>query len=465
MRTVPSENALCAGPVVIDPRSGLPLREVTLLPRSAVSGLAEGAAQGFRTWSRLPVAERGRRLRLMADTWEQAAGESARSYSNEHGKTLAEASAELNRAVETIRWNAVSAEAALSPRSLPETAAMARTLRLEPIGPVLAFVPWNFPAVIAARKVAAALAMGCSVTVQASERTPEVLAGMQRAARAADIPAGVLDVVHAAAPIAAELVRRPEYKLISFTGSTRVGRLIAGQASGQLTPCVLELGGHAPAIVTDSADLALSARVLAAAKHECAGQSCGAPSRLLVHHSRYDEFVRAYLERVPTTERADPANGTMGPLNNAAQLAQVHALVQHGIERGGRALCGGNPEAGPGYYYPATLLAELPADAAALHEEPFGPLATIQAYESDEQAIALANSTAYGLNAYVFGTGERAQLLARELNAGVVTLNAAVGAAADAPLGGRDGSGYGCEGGMAGLAQFAKHKLVQAATG
>ncbi|WP_128434198.1 aldehyde dehydrogenase family protein [Streptomyces cyaneus] len=444
---------------VVDPRTGRPVGEVALLSAADVPRVARTAAAAAPGWAGTTVDHRARKIRDLADALARRLPGLAPRFSQEHGKTPAEAMAELERAVETLRWSADAALEVSRPTSLPERGGIAREVVVDPAGPVLAIVPWNFPAVVLARKLGPALAMGCSVVVKGPEEVPCVPAAMARAAAEAGLPDGLVQVVHAAPADAEALVRRPEFRRVTFTGSTRVGRLVAAAAAEQLTPCVLELGGHAPVIVTDDADLDAAVDALAIAKFGSTGQSCGAPSRFIVQERVADDFVRRLVRRAPAPD-SEPG-GTMGPLNNARRRDAVHSLVEDAVRGGARLVLGGRIPDTPGFHYPATVLCDVPPQARILHEEPFGPVAPVMRYRDDAEALTLANSSAYALSAYVYGEPGRARELAGLLDAGSVGVNCSPGAAPDAPLGGRAASGYGYEGGVQGLLSFGALKVVQ----
>lgn len=452
------------GVPLVDPRTERLLGEVPLLPSEGVDGVARRSSDAFRRWADVAVGERCERVREIARLLERSIPEVAAAFSREHGKTGAEAATELARAVDTLRWSAEEAGRVTSPTPLPERVGTAREVLVDPAGPVLAIVPWNFPAVVLARKLGPALAMGCSVVVKAADETPSVTEAFAMAARRAGLPEGTVQVVHAAPEVADALVRRREFASISFTGSTRVGRSVAAAAALTPTPCILELGGHAPAIVTADADLDTAVPALVAAKFGSTGQSCGAPSRFLVDRKVHEEFVERFTALAPACDyEQDGAGraGTMGPLNNARQRTRVHELVVDARNRGARVRLGGRLPEVVGYYYPATVLTDVPADARILREEPFGPLAPVIAYDEDRQAVELANDGDYALSAYVFGEHDHARRLGGALDAGAVSVNFAAGAVPDAPLGGRRASGYGYEGGTAGLLAFGRLKTLQ----
>lgn len=449
---------------VVDPRTGEIIEYVELLSPACVPEVARRALAAFRPWADTPLE---RRCRLVADFATALAAKVptlARAYSREHGKTVAEAKAELARAVDTIQWATVAAEGVTRSAMLRAREGLTRLISVEPVGPVLAIVPWNFPAVVLARKLGPALVMGCPIVIKGAEQTPRILTAFAQAASDTGLPHDVVQLVFASPPESQALIQRPEFRQISFTGSSRVGRLVAAAAAGSLASCVLELGGHAPAIVTADADLDLAATRLAMAKFGSSGQSCGAPSRLLVAGGIYEPFVERFVKSAPALDSDRSCGPVMGPLNNGVRRATVHDLVLDAVDRGACLRLGGFLPDTPGFYYPATVLTDVPLEARILRDEPFGPVAPVLPYNDDEDAIAIANSSDYALSAYVFGSTRRALAIGHRLNAGSVSVNSASGAAPDAPLGGRGASGYGYEGGEQGMLAFTRLKICQHST-
>ncbi|MEO3787305.1 aldehyde dehydrogenase family protein [Actinocorallia sp. B10E7] len=447
---------------VHDPRTGEVIEELPLLTERDAPGLARRAADAFEAWSRVPPRRRAEILAGTARVLAERAPSIAPSFSLETGKTLTEARAELARACETLLWIAGHTEDVLRSVVLDDLAdGLVRETTAEPAGPALAIVPSNFPAVVTARKAGAALAMGCPVVLKAPETTPSVVRAFTAAAAAAGLPEGVLQLAFTTPGGAAALVRRPEFRTVSFTGSTRTGRLVAAAATETLAQCVLELGGHAPAIVTADADLDAAVSALIPMKFGSAGQSCAAPSRLLVAESAAPAFLARLLSALPALE-CDPSAGpgTLGPLHTESRRAEVHALVQDAVTRGAVLRSGGRVPDHPGYYYPPTVLTDVPATARLLAEEPFGPLIPLQTFTTESEAVALADSTSYALGAFLFGPEPRMRALAPRLNAGRVSINSASGADPASPLSGRSESGYGYEGGKEGLQAFTRLKVT-----
>jgi succinate-semialdehyde dehydrogenase/glutarate-semialdehyde dehydrogenase len=449
------------GVAVVDPRTGAVIERLDLLAPGEVVDVGHRAGAAFPAWAATPIGERCRLVAALAAALAARAPEVARAYSREQGKTVDEAGLELARAVEMLEWAAAQAERILRSAPLPERFGLRRSVEAEPAGPVLAIVPWNFPAIVLARKLGPALVTGCPVVVKGAEQTPAVLRAFTAAAADAGLPPDTVRLIFAGPAESQALAGRPEFRHVTFTGSTRVGRLVAASAAANLTACTLELGGHAPAIVTAGADLDLAAARLAAAKFGSAGQSCAAPSRLIVAREVHDEFVDRLVAHAPRLDRDPGPGAAMGPLNNEARRGAVHALVVDAVDRGAEARIGGVRPDGPGFYYPATVLTGVVPPARVMIDEPFGPVAPVYAFDDENEAVAVANGTAYALSACVFGRTGPATAIAGRLDAGSVSVNSAPGAAPDAPLGGRRASGYGYEGGDEGLLAFARLKICQ----
>jgi succinate-semialdehyde dehydrogenase / glutarate-semialdehyde dehydrogenase len=448
---------------VRDPRSGRVIGQVPEAGETELLAVARQSAQGFSLWSRVPVNERCAVLTRLADALARRPEELGWQFALETGKTAVEAEAELDRAADTLRWTAARAAAVTASRAIAAPDAIAREAIADPAGPVLAIIPANFPAVVLARKLGPALAMGCSVVVKAPESAPSVVLAICDLAIRAGLPRDALRAVVAGPAGTIALVVRPEFRVVTFTGSTPTGRLIAAAAAGTLASCVLELGGHAPAIIAPGTDLQAAVPALVRAKFAAAGQSCAAPSRFLVHTSLVAEFLCEFAAAVPHPDyERDEAGrpGTLGPLLTEGHQARVHALVRDALDKGARALTGGYLPQRPGYYYPATLLGDVPAGARVLREEPFGPVAPVVAFSSDDEAVTLANGTPCGLGAFVFGDPARADSLAARVSAGRVSVNCATAADPYSPLAGRGDSGYGYEGGDEGMLAFARLKVV-----
>ncbi len=411
------------------------------------------AAAEASAWPRVPAAERGAILKAGAALLAARAGDIARGLMIESGKLLPEAEGELARAVETLAWNGEEA-GRIGGRLIEGRAAEARReVVATPIGVVAAFTAWNFPAVLLARKLGAALAAGCPVVLKASEETPWTAAAIVATLEDAGLPPGTVNLVFGDPPaVSAHLLASPIVKALTFTGSTAVGTLLA-QLAG-LRPAVLELGGHAPAIVCADADVDAAIDALTPAKYGSAGQSCVAPSRFYVHESRYDEFATKFARR--------SAGTTIGPVIGERRVAAMERFVADASQRGARVLTGG--ERGEGFHFPPTVLADVPDDALVMNEEPFGPIAPLAPFADWEDVLARANALPYGLAGYVFTDSQRiAESAVRDLKAGNIGINQMAPSLPDAPLGGLDQSGLGYEGGSEGVRAFVQFKLINRA--
>ncbi|MFJ3670047.1 NAD-dependent succinate-semialdehyde dehydrogenase [Streptomyces sp. NPDC090106] len=448
---------------LVDPATEEPIGTVPLAAPADLDRALAAAEEGFRVWRATPVARRTAILHAAADLIAERAPAIARVMTREQGKPLAEAAGEARRTAGTLRWHADDARRAYG-RIIPAEPGTVLTVRREPIGPVAAFVPWNFPVGGPNRKISSALSAGCSIVVKASEETPATAMELVRCYADAGLPPGVLNLVLGEpAEVSAHLIASPVTRLIAFTGSVPVGKLLAAEAGKVMKPSLMELGGHAPVIVCADADPVHAARKAAQAKFANAGQVCTSPSRFLVHESLVEEFT---AEFVKAAEAVTTGNGltegtTMGPLANARRLEAMQRLVADAVARGAKVLTGGERLDRPGYFFPPTVLTDVPPDAEVLHEEPFGPLAPIVPFDGLDEALALANSLPYGLAAYGFTrSAATAEKLSDALEAGILSLNHCGGSVHEAPSGGVKDSGYGREGGPEALDAYLVTKRV-----
>jgi succinate-semialdehyde dehydrogenase/glutarate-semialdehyde dehydrogenase len=418
------------------------------------------AQDGLKSWAATSPQQRGALLIAAARILEARAPAAAAALSAEQGKTLAEAEGEYARAIETLEWNGAHAEPLCAPIPMGD----GRFILPEAIGVVAAFTPWNYPAVLNARKLAAPLAAGCPVILKGAEETPSAAVFIVQALQDAGLPPGVVNLVFGKpAEISEHLLASPTVRMLTFTGSTQVGKDLARLAAGNLQRCVLELGGHSPVVVFQDADLDQAVAAICDYKFECAGQSCNAPSRILVERPIYDLFVARMSKAAQSLKMGapdDPAT-QMGPMANARRIEAMARLTADAVARGAKVETGGQRLDRPGFYWPPTLLTDVAADSAVLHEEPFGPILTVMPFDTLDEAIAQANATQYGLASYVFSRSPAIQqAMIRRLSAGAVSVNALKGVSADAPNGGINQSGYGYEGGVEGLRSFQNLKLV-----
>ncbi|WP_405725715.1 NAD-dependent succinate-semialdehyde dehydrogenase [Streptomyces sp. NBC_01537] len=448
---------------IVNPATEEVIGEVPLATTADLDRALAAAAEGFRTWRDTPVARRTAILHAAADLLTGRSAEVGRIMTLEQGKPLAEAAGEARRVADTLRWHADDARRAYG-RIIPSAPGTLLSVRREPVGPVAAFTPWNFPAGGPMRKISSALSAGCSIVIKASEETPATAGELVRCFVDAGLPAGVLNLVFGEpAEVSAHLIASPVVRLVAFTGSVPVGKLLAGAAGAVMKPSLMELGGHAPVIVCADADPATAARRAAQAKFANAGQVCTSPSRFLVHESLYEDFTAEFVKAAEAVVVGDGlAEGvTMGPLANERRLASIQRLTADAVSRGATVRTGGERLDRTGYFFAPTVLTGVPADAELLHEEPFGPIAPIAAFTDLDEALATANALPYGLAAYGFTqSAATAERLVSELEAGILSVNHCGGSVSEAPSGGVKDSGYGREGGPEALDAYLITKRV-----
>ncbi|MFD8541764.1 NAD-dependent succinate-semialdehyde dehydrogenase [Streptomyces rubrogriseus] len=448
---------------IVNPATEEVIGEVPLATAADLDRALDAATEGFRIWRGTPMAERTRILHAAADLIAERAAAIGRVMTREQGKPLRESTGEARRTAETLRWHADDARRAYG-RIIPSAPGTVLTVRREPIGPVAAFVPWNFPVGGPNRKISSALSAGCSLVIKASEETPATAMELVRCYADAGLPAGVLNLVFGEpADVSAHLIASPATRLVAFTGSVPVGKLLAAKAGEVMKPSLMELGGHAPVIVCADADPVKAARRAAQAKWANAGQVCTSPSRFLVHESIVEEFTAEFVRAAEAVAVGDGLDeGTaMGPLANERRLKAMERLTADAVARGAKVLTGGERLDRPGYYFAPTVLTEVPEDAELMSEEPFGPLAPIVPFSDLDEALATANALPYGLAAYGFtDSAATAEKLSEELEAGILSLNHCGGSVHEAPSGGVKDSGYGREGGPEALDAYLVTKRV-----
>lgn len=404
----------------------------TVIGSLAVAGTADleaalaAASDGFKVWSKTAPAERARILMKASALMRERSEEIARSITLENGKPLSEARMEVVRGCEFFEWDAGECIRFYG-RVIPSAAGIRYIVVHEPIGAVAAFAPWNFPMSQPARKIAGALAAGCSIILKASEETPTAVTHIARAFEDAGLPRGVLNLVFGVpSHISSTLIPRPEIRAIAFTGSTAVGKHLTEMAARHMKPALMELGGHAPVIVCDDTDPVAAGIASARRKYRNAGQVCTSPTRFFVHESVYAPFTKAFVE---TATKIRVGNGLeagtqMGPVANDRRVTALEELVIDAQGKGAKLLFGGQRLKNNGYFFPPTALAELPDNARAMNEEPFGPLALINPVASIDEAIQKANSLSVGLAAYGFTkSAANADRLMSELEAGNISIN------------------------------------------
>ncbi len=442
------------------------LHDVAFAGPDDVAAAIAAAESGFDAWRRTSPWERSAGLRRVAALLRDWAVPFAALVCAEQGKTLREAQAEVAATIEQFDWQADEA------RRLPGTSLDGRSttsrflVRHEPVGVVAAMSSWNFPALLPARKLAAALAAGCAVIVKPAEEAPCSTNVLIAACDAAGIPAGaVASISGDPVAISNALVDAPIVRKVSVTGSVPVGSSVMARAAATLTEVTLELGGHAPVIVCADADLDSAIEACVAGKFRNAGQVCASPSRFYVASEVADEFVAGFVARASSLrvgDGSDPATD-VGPLINAQRLAHAERLVDDAVECGAGVLTGGSRVAGdsPGYFFAPTVLADVPPEALVLRDEPFSPIAPVMPFDCVEDAIHDANASPFGLAGYVFTGGlKNAYMVAEGLEVGTVGVNTVAVASTEIPFGGRKASGFGRENGSEAILEFLVTKAI-----
>lgn len=448
---------------IINPADESTIGQVAVAQHSDLELALQAAWSGYQTWRNTAPAERAAIIMKAALIMRERQEVIARAITLENGKPISEARSEVIRGCEFLEWDAGECVRFYG-RIIPSAPGIRYIVVHEPIGPVAAFAPWNFPMSQPARKIAGALAAGCSIILKASEETPTAVTYIARALEEAGLPAGVLNLVFGVpSEISQFLIPRPEIRAIAFTGSTSVGKNLTEIAARYMKPALMELGGHAPVIVCEDADPVVAGIASARRKYRNSGQVCTSPTRFFVHETLYERFTTAFIE---TAQSIRIGNGMdedvqMGPVANDRRIIALEELVSDAEAKGAKLLFGGRRLKMDGYFFPPTAMAELPDEARAMSEEPFGPMALINPVSSLEAAIEKANSLPFGLAAYGFATtAENVDRLMSGLEAGNVSINTLEASVAETPFGGVKESGLGREGGAEGLHHYTIVKNV-----
>ncbi|WP_210650173.1 NAD-dependent succinate-semialdehyde dehydrogenase [Nocardioides sp. SYSU D00065] len=426
------------------------------------------AAQAQREWRATEPRVRGEILRTAFELLTERADDFARLMTLEMGKTLAEAKGEVTYGAEFFRWFSEEAVRVHGRYSQAPTGSTRLITMKAPVGPTLMITPWNFPLAMGTRKIGPAVAAGCTMVVKPASETPLTMLALAALLEEAGLPPGVLNVVTTtdSGGVCEPIIRDPRLRKLTFTGSTAVGKVLVGQASEQLLRVSMELGGNAPFLVFADADLDAAVDGAMLAKMRNIGEACTSANRFLVHESVAAEFSSRLAERMGALEVGDGTRDgvDVGPLITAKARDGVHELVAEAVSVGARALVGGTVPDGPGHFYPPTVLVDVPPSARVLREEIFGPVAPVATFRDEEEALARANDTEYGLVAYVF-TRDHARVLrvSEALEFGMVGINTGIVSNPAAPFGGVKHSGFGREGGFEGIEEYLETKYVGSA--
>lgn len=450
---------------VIDPATGLDIASVPNLTPADARRAIDAASAALPAWSAKTAKERAAVLRRWYDLILAESEALARLMTAEQGKPLAESRGEVAYGASFVEWFAEEGKRAYG-RTIPTTAATKRYITIkQPIGVVAAITPWNFPIAMITRKVAPALAAGCTIIVKPAEDTPLCALALAKLAEKAGVPAGVFNVVTTqdARGVGEVLCADGRVRKLTFTGSTEVGKILYRQCADTVKKLTLELGGNAPLIIFDDADLDQAVAGAMASKYRNAGQTCVCANRILVQAGIYDRFADA-LAKAAAQLVVGPGISTgvnVGPLINADAIAKVESLMADAVAKGGKVRTGGSKDAAGSLFYKPTVLTGVTTDMDIVSQEIFGPVASLIRFETDEEAIALANSTPFGLAAYLFSLNiQRAWKAAERLEAGMVGVNEGIFSNEVVPFGGVKESGLGREGAAEGLEEYLETKFI-----
>lgn len=453
--------------LVRNPATGEVMGELACAETSDLEEVAQAAHRGFDVWRKISAFDRYKMMRKAAQLLRDRVETVAQFMTLEQGKPLTEARMEVMAGADTIDWFAEEGRRAYG-RVIPARQMDVYQLVIkEPVGPVAAFTPWNFPINQIVRKLAAAMAAGCSIIVKAPEETPASPAELIRAFIDAGVPAGVVNLVYGdPAHISTYLIAHPAIRKISFTGSTPVGKQLAAMAGQHMKRMTMELGGHAPVIVFNDADISLAAKTMASSKFRNAGQVCVSPTRFLVQEGVFNEFVDQFVMHA---EKLKVGNGmeagiTMGPLANPRRVTAMQNLVDDAEQQNAKLKTGGKRLGSSGNFWTPTVFTELSLSARVMSEEPFGPMALINPFHTFDDAVQEANRLPFGLAAYAWTRSARtAQQIAASVQTGMITINHLGLGMPETPFGGVKDSGYGSEGGTEALEAYLNPKFVSQA--
>lgn len=453
---------------VLNPASGELLAKVPDMDAAHARQAIGAAHKAFAQWANLPAKERSKVLRKWFELIMANRTELGKLLTAEQGKPLKEAIGEIVYGAGFVEWFAEEAKRAygdIIPNSVPGSRIFAMK---QPVGVVAAITPWNFPNAMITRKVAPALAAGCTVVIKPAEQTPLSALALAQLAEEAGMPPGVFNVITTNRPeaVGAELTQNPAVKKLSFTGSTEVGKLLYAACAPTVKKISLELGGNAPFIVFEDADLDAAVQGAMASKYRNSGQTCICSNRLFVHKSIYESFISKYGKQVAQllVGVGFDDGAAIGPLIDEAGFNKVCSLVDDAVNKGARVLTGGRPHILGGTFYEPTVLADVNPNMRVHNEEIFGPVAPVFSFDSEEEVIAMANNTNYGLAAYFYGRDVgRIWRVAEALEYGMVGVNTGIISEVQAPFGGIKESGFGREGGKYGMDEYLNIKYINLA--
>jgi succinate-semialdehyde dehydrogenase/glutarate-semialdehyde dehydrogenase len=452
------------GEDVINPATGKTLAALPHASSADLDAALAAAAKGFAVWKAISPYDRSKVLRKAADLLRERHDHVAKVMVQEQGKIYAEARGEVLISADIIDWCAEEGRRTYG-RIVPSRQQGLRQLvTREPVGVVAAFTPWNFPVLTPVRKIAGALAAGCSIIIKASEETPGSCVELVKCFVDAGAPAGVVNLVFGVpANVSEHLIASDLVKKISFTGSIPVGKHLAGLAAKGMKRATMELGGHSPVVVFADADAEKAADTIAAFKYRNAGQVCISPTRFYVQEGSYNKFLARFTENAKAIKLGDglDKDTTMGPLANPRRLDAMEAIVNDAKTRGGKIVTGGSRHGNQGFFFQPTVITDIPDDSKIMTEEPFGPVAPIVPFKTFDEVVERANSLPFGLASYAFtSSAATATAIGDAIQSGMVGVNSVAISTPETPFGGVKESGYGSEGGIEGLEAYTNVKLI-----
>jgi succinate-semialdehyde dehydrogenase/glutarate-semialdehyde dehydrogenase len=449
---------------VVNPASGESIGKVSHAKQPDLDLALEAAEKGFHAWRKISAYDRSKIMRKAADYLRTNVESIMRTMTTEQGKPLIEAKGEILLAADLIEWFAEESRRTYGRVIPPRVEGVYQLVVKEPVGPVAAFSPWNFPINQAVRKISAALAAGCSIILKGPEETPASVAALVRAFAEAGVTPGAVNLVFGVPSFISEyLIPHPVIRKISFTGSTAVGKHLASLAGLHMKRVTMELGGHAPAIIFEDADLDAAAKILAANKYRNAGQVCVAPTRFLVQKKVYDSFVEKFIAASKKVKVGDglESGTTMGPLAHDRRVAAMEGFVSDAVAKGAHIQTGGERLGEKGFFWEPTVLTDAGNNSRIMNEEPFGPVSIMVAFNDFEDAVKEANRLPYGLAAYAYTRSVRtANLIGAAVESGMVSINHHGLALPEVPFGGVKDSGYGSEGGSEAIEAYLNNKFI-----
>jgi succinate-semialdehyde dehydrogenase / glutarate-semialdehyde dehydrogenase len=450
---------------VIDPATEETITSVASASVEDAKAAVDAAADAFEGWAARKPRERAEILRKSYELIVRDAERLAKLITIENGKALSDSKSEVLYSAEFFRWYAEEAVRNIGDVSRAPSSGARIFVHHKPAGVAVLVTPWNFPAAMATRKIGPALAAGCPVVLKPASETPLTMLALMPLLEEAGVPAGVVNVIPSrrSGAVVSAMLHDPRVRVVSFTGSTEVGRKLLHEAADNVVKPAMELGGNAPFIVFEDADIDAAIDGAMIAKMRNMGEACTAANRFYVHEQVHDAFAKKLTERMASLKLGNGLDDgvALGPLVNAEGRDKVKALVEDAVKKGAKVLTGGAAPDGKGYFYPATVLDDVPDDAAMLNEEIFGPVASIQRFRSEDEVVKRANDTEYGLVAYLYtGDLSRGLRVSERLDFGMVGLNRGLVSDPAAPFGGVKQSGLGREGAHEGLMEFLETQYV-----